>query len=262
MEKSTKYVSKKPNKDGIIEYTDEENRIWQILYERQHDLVKRYGCQEYLTGHEVLQLPHDRNPQLEEVSAVLRKATGWEVAAVPALISYERFFGLLAKRKFPSATFIRTPEDLDYIQEPDIFHEIYGHCPMLTEQVYADFIQAYGEIAAAADESYQPLLARLYWFTVEFGLIRVANELKVYGAGILSSIGETPYCIDSDIPQRRDFDIIDVLRTPYRIDIFQTVYFVIDSYQQLYDLVHQDLLAAIDKARELGQHKPTYPPAE
>lgn len=262
MEKSTQYVSKQPNEQGIIDYTDEENQVWQLLYDRQADLIKRHGCSEYQRGHEILQLPHDRNPQLEEVSEVLRSKTGWSVAAVPALISYERFFDLLANRRFPAATFIRTRDEMDYLQEPDIFHEIYGHCPMLTDQVYADFMQAYGEIGAKADKSYQPMLARLYWFTVEFGLIRQANELKAYGSGILSSIGETPYSIESDIPQRRDFDIIDMLRTPYRIDIFQTVYFVIDSLEQLYEVVNHDLLAAIDKARELGQHKPTFPPAE
>lgn len=256
----TKYKAKKPDENGFIEYSNIENETWGILYERQHNIIQGRACKEYIDGHQQLALPTDSIPQLPDVSDRLRAATNWEVAGVPALISFGKFFNLLANRKFPAATFIRTREELEYLQEPDIFHEVYGHCPMLTEPVYADFMQEYGKIGVDADEKDQVMLARLYWFTVEFGLIERNKDLKAYGAGILSSIGETVYALESEKAERRPFDLIDVLRTPYRIDIFQPIYYVIESYQQLFELTNLDLLGAIKQARELGMFKPTYPP--
>jgi len=253
------YVSRKPNADGTIVYTPSEDALWATLFEKQNNAIGQYACQEYMDGLRQLNLPCDRVPQLAEVSAVLRKETGWSVVAVPALISFKRFFDLLADKKFPAATFIRRPEHLEYLQEPDIFHEIYGHCPLLTNPIFADFVQAYGKISASANEKDQVLLARLYWFTVEFGLIQSSQGLRCYGAGLLSSMGETTYSVESTIPMRKPFSIFDALRTPYRIDIFQTVYFVIDDFQQLYDLVKHDLLLALQEARRLGEFPPTYP---
>jgi phenylalanine-4-hydroxylase len=259
---TTKYVSKKPDEQGIYHYTDVENDTWKTLYARQTQLIAKYGCDEYLEGQQKLNLPADHVPQLKDVTAALQKATQWGVANVPALISYDRFFKLLADRKFPAATFIRIPEELDYLEEPDVFHEIFGHCPLLTDPVYANFMEAYGKIGMNASPHYQKLLMRLYWFTVEFGLIKSKKGLRAYGAGILSSIGETQFAIESSEPQRKPLDIIDALRTPYRIDIFQSVYFVIDSFDQLFELVNKDLIAKIDKAIALGEHAPTYPPKQ
>ncbi|MFI4954666.1 MAG: phenylalanine 4-monooxygenase [Gammaproteobacteria bacterium] len=260
MQGNTPYVSKKPDENGIFPYTEEENQIWSELYQRQEKIIKQYACPEYIEGVEALALPQDRVPQLTEVTATLQRQTGWGVASVPALISFDRFFGLLANRQFPAATFIRRREHMDYLQEPDIFHEIFGHCPLLTNQVYADFMETYGKLGMNASKKDQVMLARLYWFTVEFGLMRNGNDACCYGAGLLSSTGETIYSVESEIPKRIPFTILDALRTPYRYDIFQTVYFVIENFQQLYDLIQQDLMGQIQLARELGEFPPTFPP--
>ncbi len=260
MQLAATYVSKERDSNGFIEYSAEENAIWAELYARQQKIIPQYACSEYIAGVQALGLPHDRVPQLSEVSASLHQHTGWGVEAVPALISFKRFFTLLANRKFPAATFIRRREHMEYLQEPDIFHEIYGHCPLLTNPIYADFMETYGKIGVEANEKDQVLLARLYWFTVEFGLIQTENGLRCFGAGLLSSNGETVYSLESNIPQRKPFSVMDALRTPYRYDIFQTVYFLINNFKELYDLINQDLLGQIKESRELGEYLPTFPP--
>ncbi|NEZ03503.1 phenylalanine 4-monooxygenase [Wenzhouxiangella sp. XN201] len=260
MGKSTKYEAKVPDENGIIPYTDEEHSVWRDLYARQIEVIQGRVCQEFLDGLEILDLPTERIPQPGEVSKVLRERTGWEVAPVPALINFDRFFKLLSERKFPAASFIRSREEMDYLQEPDIFHEIFGHTTMLTHQAFADFTEAYGKAGVMASKKERVFLARLYWFTVEFGLIDTAKGMRIYGGGIASSPGETVYSLESDKPMRRPFDPIDALRTPYRIDIFQTVYYVLDQMDDLFDLAGEDLLALIRKARALGQFEPTYPP--
>lgn len=260
--KQTTYVAKQPDEHGIVAYTDEENAVWKTLYDRQLPIVKQYACDEYLHGLDVLQLSQDRIPQLPEVNACLAPETGWNVEPVAALIGFETFFKLLANRKFPAATFIRRHEELDYLQEPDIFHEIFGHCPMLTNQVYADFMQKYGELGIHASHKERVMLARFYWFTVEFGLIQTQKGMKVYGGGILSSIGETPFSVNSSEPARKPFDVLEMLRTPYRIDIFQCIYFVIQNYEQIYNVLNQDMMGMIAKAMELGLYPPAYPPKE
>ncbi len=167
---------------------------------------------------------------------VLQKHTGWSVTAVPALIGFTEFFELLANKHFPVATFIRTREDFDYIQEPDVFHEVFGHTPPLTDHRFAAFVEAYGKAGLAADPKDHAMLARLFWFTVEFGLVNTEEGIRAYGSGIMSSPGELVYAIESDKPKRKPFDPVDVLRTPYRIDIFQPIYFVIESFDQLFEL--------------------------
>lgn len=260
MGKTTKYVAKIPDRHGNIHYSDEENAVWHELITRQKAMIKNRACDEYLSALDKLELPEDRVPQCKDVSRVLRDSTGWEVAPVPALINFDKFFRLLADKKFPAASFIRSREELDYLQEPDIFHEIFGHTPLLTDPRFAAFTHAYGKAGLAASKEDRVMLARLYWFTVEFGLIqRRAEALRTYGAGIVSSIGETPYALESDVPERRDFDPVDVLRTPYRIDIFQTVYFVIESFDELFSLAQRDLVGLIGEARKLGMHPPTFP---
>lgn len=262
MGKSSKYEAKVPDDNGIIPYSDEENRIWSELYARQMEIIPGRVCDEFLTGLDTLSLPQDRIPQPGEVSEVLRDATGWEVAPVPALINFDRFFKLLSERKFPAASFIRSRDEMDYLQEPDIFHEIFGHTAMLTHQAFADFTAAYGRAGVEASKEERVYLARLYWFTVEFGLLSTAEGTRIYGGGIASSPGETVYAVESPEPIRRPFDPIDALRTPYRIDIYQSVYYVLDRMDDLFELADTDLLALIRKARALGPFAPTYPPKD
>jgi phenylalanine-4-hydroxylase len=256
--KQSSYVAKPVDKDGNASYTDDEHQIWHDLITRQIPIVQDRACNEYINGINLLNLPKDRIPQCPEVSKVLREATGWTLAPVPALISFDHFFYLLANRQFPAATFIRRREELDYLQEPDVFHEIFGHCPMLTHPACADFTHAYGKFGEKAAHADQVMLAKLYWFTIEFGLIKTKSGLRAYGGGILSSKNETLYCLESPVPQRKPFDVMDVLRTPYRIDIIQPIYFVIDSLDVLFNLIEMDLLGLIHEARQLGMHQPIY----
>lgn len=262
MGKGTKYIAREMDEQGFIHYSDEENAIWQELYARQEPVIAGRACSDYLEGTRRLELPKDRIPQLHEVSEVLMDTTGWQVAWVPALISFDRFFELLANKKFPCATFIRTREEMNYLREPDVFHEIFGHCPMLTNPYFAEFTHTYGKLGYAASKADRVYLARLYWFTVEFGLIRTEAGRRIYGGGILSSIGETPHSLDNPEVIRKPFEIIDVMRTPYRIDIMQPIYFEIDDMKQLYELGNTDIMARVREARELGLHPPAYPPRE
>jgi phenylalanine-4-hydroxylase len=262
MGKGSKYVSKKPDENGFIAYTSEEDAIWKDLFERQEEILPNLVCKDLDQALHDIKLPRDRIPQLPDVTKTLENFTGWGVEGVPALISPQKFFDLLANKRFPAATFIRTREEFDYLQEPDVFHEIFGHCPLLTNQVYADFMQKYGEISRGLDSKFKWYLLRLYWFTVEFGLIKEEDDTKIYGAGIISSHGESPYALESNEPERRPFDLVQVLRTPYRIDIFQTVYYVIESFDQLYELVSKDLVSAVKEAEKLGPLEPTFPPKE
>lgn len=262
MAKHTTYVSPQPGSDGRIAYSAEEHATWQRLYTRQMALLPGRACDAFQEGVATLGLSPDHVPQLAEVDAALARATGFGVEAVPALITPKRFFALLARRRFPVATFIRRPEDLDYIEEPDIFHEVFGHCPMLTHPVYADFIQHYGEVALRLPEKLLWRLQRLFWFTVEFGLIDTGAGRRIYGAGILSSFKETPWSLDAPEARRAPFDLVTVLRTPYRIDILQSLYYVLSDWSQLLGVIEQDLPAACAKAKELGTLPPLFPEKE
>ncbi len=257
--KTSTYIAHPVDAHGNANYTDEENKVWHDLIVRQTPLIQGRACDEYIHGMDLLSLPQDRVPQCPEISDVLRKATGWELAPVPALIPFNDFFHLLANRKFPAATFIRRREELDYLQEPDIFHEVFGHCPMLTNQACADFTHTYGQLGLSASHEDQVMLARLYWFTIEFGLIKTKDGLRAYGGGILSSKSETTYCIEDPAAIRKPLDVLDALRTPYRIDILQPIYFVIDSFDVLFNLIEMDLIGLIHEARKLGMHAPVYP---
>lgn len=256
--KTTKYSAKTANTEGYIEYTQEEDAVWQTLTERQLQHLPGRACDAYLEGLRRLNLPKNRVPQLEEVSSVLLETTGWRLAPVPALISFDRFFTLLSEKQFPVATFIRTREDLDYLQEPDIFHEIFGHCPLLTNQAYADFTHHYGQLGVNASKEDRVYLARLYWFTIEFGLMKTQQGLRIYGGGILSSPGETLYALENATPSREPFDILKTLRTPYRIDIMQPVYYVLEHMEQLYDIAKMDVMQQIQQAKHLGLLPPRY----
>ncbi len=260
--KESTYVSKTPDENGLFTYTKEEDQIWADLYARQIETLKDHAAQIFWDGLDALGLPENRVPQVKEVSKTLKSITGFQVEPVPALISPTKFFTLLSERKFPAATFIRTREEFDYLKEPDIFHEIFGHCPMLTNPIYADFMQKYGEKALKMDKKYLWLMQKLFWFTVEFGLINENGKSRIYGAGIASSAGETPYSIDSDVPERRPYDPVSVFRTPYRIDIYQTIYYVIDDLKQIFDTINTDMVPLLEEANRLGQFEPTFPPKE
>jgi phenylalanine-4-hydroxylase len=260
--KQSQYVSRVPDASGQVRYTDDENAIWAELYARQEKAIVGRACDEFLHGLDLLALPKHRVPQLPEVSKVLKRETGWEVAYVPALIPFSEFFALLADRKFPAATFVRTRDELDYLKEPDIFHEIFGHTPLLTNPAFAEFTHTYGKLGLAASKEDRVFLARMYWFTVEFGLLQKPGEaLKIYGGGVLSSIGETEYAI-SDKPQRKPFNIVDALRTPYRIDIMQPLYYVLDSLADLQAVTRMDIMAKVAEAKRLGLHEPLFAPKE
>ncbi|MDI5884655.1 phenylalanine 4-monooxygenase [Cobetia amphilecti] len=268
--KGTRYVAHEPDARGRIHYSDQENATWQTLMARQMALVEGRVCREYRQGLERLALPEDRIPQLGEIDRVLEATTGWRTARVPALIPFTRFFELLAERRFPVATFIRSPEELDYLQEPDIFHEIFGHCPMLTHPAFAEFTATYGRLGLAASKEERVYLARLYWMTVEFGMLREtqpdgSRALRLYGGGIISSPRETRYALgelaDSlECPVHLPFDAVEALRTPYRIDILQPLYYVLESLDDLHELASRDIMALVHEAMALGLKAPRFAP--
>lgn len=260
------YVSHQPDVNGHIHYSDDENAMWQALLERQAKQTPNRACVEYLQGLDKLNLPSTHIPQLHDIDQVLQATTGWQTAAVPALISFGKFFKLLANKSFPVATFIRRPDDMDYIEEPDIFHEIVGHCPLLTHPAFATFNETYGKLGLEASKEERGFLARLYWFTIEFGLVGSSMEdRRIYGGGILSSPSETIYALSNEPqnqsqhkPECRAFDLMDVLRTPYRIDQIQPIYYVIDDLDTLFDIINSDIMGAVKQAMSLGLFEPTY----
>jgi phenylalanine-4-hydroxylase len=257
--KQSGYVAREPDWRGFIDYPEAEHEVWNTLITRQLKVIEGRACQEYLDGVQQLGLPQDRIPQLGEINRVLGAATGWQVARVPALIPFQTFFELLANKQFPVATFIRSREELDYLQEPDIFHEVFGHCPLLTNPWFAEFTHTYGKLGLAASKEQRVYLARLYWMTIEFGLVNTAQGTKIYGGGILSSPRETLYSL-SQTPELQAFDPVEAMRTPYRIDILQPVYFVLPDLKRLFDLAHEDIMGMVTQATALGLHAPRFAP--
>jgi phenylalanine-4-hydroxylase len=222
-------------------YSDEKHAIWRFLFERQQKLLAGRACREYLDGLRGLGVAAAGIPDFARLSDILDRATGWRIVAVPGLVPDDVFFGFLAERRFPSTCFIRRRDQLDYLQEPDVFHDIYGHVPLLMNPVFADYMQAYGEAGLRALRlGYLRQLARLYWYTVEFGLIATPDGLRIYGSGILSSAGESIYCLDDPRPYRVRFDLRRIMRTEYRIDRYQQTYFVIDGFNQLFAATRTD----------------------
>ena len=262
MSKQSAYQSRTPDAQGFIAWSESEHLRWQKLYQRQIKLLPGRACEQYMTGTQLLDLPTDRIPQLAEIDKVLTAATGWKTAPVPALINFTDFFTLLANKSFPVATFIRSEADFDYLQEPDIFHEIFGHCPLLTNPAFAHFTHIYGQLGLAANKEDRAFLARLYWFTVEFGLVQTADGLRIYGGGILSSPAETEYALHSKTPERVKFDILEVLRTPYRIDIMQPIYYVLPTFDSLFDIAEKDIMQWVEKAKALGNFAAKFPSKE
>lgn len=215
-------------------YTAAEHAAWDRLFDRQTALLPDRAAPEFMEGLAVLRMGKPGIPRFEELSDRLFALAGWEVVAVPGLIPDEVFFAHLANRRFVAGNFIRRPDQLDYLQEPDVFHDVFGHVPLLTNPVFADYMQAYGEGGLrAAKLGRITNLARLYWYTVEFGLVRQPHGLRIFGAGIVSSHGESRFALDAPSPNRLRFNLSRVMRTEYRIDDFQQTYFIIDSFEDL-----------------------------
>jgi phenylalanine-4-hydroxylase len=222
-------------------YTAEEHAIWRTLFHRQERILAGRACREFMDGLKGLGVAADGVPDFRRLNDVLDRATSWRIVAVPGLVPDAVFFEHLANRRFPSTCFIRRRDQLDYLSEPDIFHDIYGHVPLLMNPVFADYLQAYGQGGLKAlGLGHLENLARLYWYTVEFGLLRTAEGLRIYGSGIVSSKGESVYCLEDPRPHRIAFDLMRIMRTRYRIDDFQECYFVIDGFEQLFEATRPD----------------------
>ncbi len=234
-------------------YSPQDHDTYRRLHERQARLLPGRACDEFIA-----MLPSlgaaDRIPRFEEINDRLYRATRWEIVAVPGLIPEVPFFTLLANRKFPVTDWIRTPQEYDYIVEPDVFHDLFGHVPLLFNPVFADYVQRYGQggLKAQALGACEQL-SRLYWYTIEFGLIRQPEGLRAYGAGILSSSGELEFAVTSPEPQRLPLDLVRTMRTRYKLDTYQQTYFVIDSFEQLFDMTAPDFAPVYAQVKGLSE---------
>ena len=239
-------------------YSTAEHGIWRTLFERQAKVLPGRAAREFLDGLDRLKLVPDQIPDFERLSEQLYALTGWRVVAVPSLVPDDVFFDHLANRRFPAGQFIRKREQLDYIEEPDVFHDVFGHVPMLAHPVFADYLEAYGKGGQRALSEFGALknLARLYWYTVEFGLIDQKDGLRIYGSGIVSSSAESIYAVESPSPNRIGFNLERVMRTEYRIDDFQESYFVISSFEELFAETYKDFAALYTKLASGPVHKP------
>ena len=231
-------------------YTPAEHDRWRRLYARQSALIPHYACDEFIAILGTLDCSAGI-PKFALINRQLKAATGWQLVAVPGLLPDDMFFTHLANRRFPVTVWLRNPEEFDYIVEPDIFHDFFGHVPMLFNKMFADYLEAYGKGGVKAKGlDALDYLARLYWYTVEFGLIQTPKGLRTYGAGILSSGSELPYCIESSKPHRIKFELLRVMQSKYKIDTFQETYFVIDSFKQLFDATAPDFTPYYQQLRK------------
>jgi phenylalanine-4-hydroxylase len=239
-------------------FTEDEHRVWDLLFARQHEMLNGRAVRAFAEGLDVLRLSRPGIPELGELNQRLHARTGWTVVSVPGLVPDEIFFAHLAERRFPAGNFIRRRDQLDYLEEPDVFHDVFGHVPLLALPAVGDFMQALGRKGLEAlERGMLDRLARLYWYTVEFGLAREDGGLRIYGAGILSSFGESRFSLDSAVPRRRRFALEEVLRTTYRSDAFQEGYFVIDSFEDLLEtVIEADLDALYDAVAPLPDLAP------
>lgn len=226
-------------------YTKTDHEVWATLYKRQRELLPGRASTEFLKTQDEMGMGEHGIPKFSDLNLQLKAKTGWEIIAVEGLLPELTFFEHLANRRFPVTWWIRKPEQLDYLSEPDLFHDLFGHVPLLMDPVFADYMEAYGKggvKAHALGPEALSQLTRLYWYTVEFGLINTEEGLRIYGAGILSSKGESIHCLESNAPNRIGFDLLRVMNTRYRIDTYQKTYFVIESYQQLFDATLPDFI--------------------
>jgi len=225
------------------DYTPTEHEVWATLFRRQREVLKGRACNEFLENQERFGMTPDAIPKFQDLNKVLKAGTDWEIVGVEGLLPDEIFFDHLANRRFPVTWWIRKPEQLDYLSEPDLFHDLFGHVPMLLNPVFADYVQAYGRGGVKAHKLGADALmklTRLYWYTVEFGLIDTPEGVRIYGSGIVSSKGESIHSLESASPNRIGFDLERIMRTKYKIDTYQQTYFVIDGFQQLMDATRPD----------------------
>jgi phenylalanine-4-hydroxylase len=242
---------------GWENYTADEHAVWKTLFDRQTKLLPDRACSEFVHGMRDLPIGADRIPDFRRLSDVLMKRTGWQVIAVPGLVPDEVFFEHLANRRFPAGRFIRNRSALDYLEEPDVFHDVFGHVPMLLNPVMADYIQAYGAGGLRAQKlGVLPNLARVYWYTVEFGLVMQAEGLRIYGSGIVSSYTESVFALDDPSPNRLRFDLERVMRTRYRIDDFQETYFVLGDLGELLELARIDFAPLYSRVKQQPEIEP------
>ena len=242
---------------GWHNYTPQEHAVWKTLFERQSKLLPGRACDEFVRGMQDLPIGPDQIPNFEQLSETLSQRTGWQIVAVPGLVPDDVFFEHLAHRRFPAGHFIRKPHELDYLEEPDVFHDVFGHVPMLMNPAIADYIQAYGEGGLRAKRlGVLEKLARVYWYTVEFGLVKQPDGLRVYGAGIASSATETVFSVEDDSPNRVAFDLERVMRTNYRIDDFQETYFVLDNLNDLLELARIDFAPLYERVAGASDFEP------
>jgi len=242
---------------GWANYTAQEHAVWKTLFERQGRLLPGRACDEFIQGMKDLPIGAEQIPNFDQLSDILVQRTGWQVVAVPGLVPDEVFFEHLANRRFPAGQFIRKPHELDYLEEPDVFHDVFGHVPMLMNPVIADYIQAYGEGGLRARKlGVLEKLARVYWYTVEFGLVRQRDGLRIYGAGIVSSATETVFSLEDASPNRLRFDLERVMRTRYRIDDFQESYFVLEHLDELLGLAHIDFAPYYERVAGASDFEP------
>lgn len=224
-------------------YAPEDHATWSQLFERQQKILVGRAAREFIDNTRKFGMTPDAIPKFDDLNRVLKRTTGWELIGVEGLLPELTFFDHLANRRFPVTWWIRRPDQIDYISEPDLFHDLFGHVPLLLQPEFADYMQAYGRGGVKAHGIGADALAnltRLYWYTVEFGLIKQADGLRIYGSGIVSSKGESIHCLESAAPNRIGFDLMRIMRTRYRIDTYQKTYFVIDSYRQLMDATAPD----------------------
>ena len=242
---------------GWHNYTPQEHAVWKTLFERQSKLLPGRACDEFVRGMQDLPIGPDQIPNFEQLSETLSQRTGWQIVAVPGLVPDDVFFEHLAHRRFPAGHFIRKPHELDYLAEPDVFHDVFGHVPMLMNPAIADYIQAYGEGGLRAKRlGVLEKLARVYWYTVEFGLVKQPGGLRVYGAGIASSAAESVFSVEDDSPNRVAFDLERVMRTNYRIDDFQESYFVLDNLNDLLELARIDFAPLYERVAGASDFEP------
>ena len=233
---------------GVVEqpwadYSRVDHDVWATLFRRQREILKNRACNEFLDNQQRFGMSPDAIPKFDDLNRVLKAGTDWEIVGVEGLLPDDVFFDHLANRRFPVSWWIRKPEQLDYLSEPDLFHDLFGHVPMLLNPVFADYVQAYGRGGVKAFHLGPEALlnlTRLYWYTVEFGLIATPAGVRIYGSGIVSSKGESIFCLESPSPNRIGFNLERIMRTQYKIDTYQRSYFVIDSFQQLMDATEPD----------------------
>jgi len=226
----------RPNSQIYSDYTDEDFRVWKILFDRQMDILSQTVSRNYLDALKIVHFRNDKIPDFNEVNSTLNDLTGWNLHVVPNISPQKEFFKYLSEKKFTATCWLRSFEQLDYIEEPDMFHDVFAHVPLLSNTAYCNFFKGISDIALEHidDPKAIELLGRIYWFTIEFGLIRENDKLKIYGAGIISSNGETKHCLSNEC-EKLNFDVNKIMSTNFRTDILQDKYFVIDSFDQLYN---------------------------